>query len=575
MKTELISKLEELLTKEAGDVANDVHTLQKEYKKIWTIEFEKAKQQFINDGGKAKEFEYAKQPEDTKFEELLDKFTQLKKEWDIKIAADQAKNLIIRLEIIAKIKDLCQVSENVGAAVKMLQDLQTKWKETGAVSTHKYKEIQADYSKAVEEFYYNLKIFRDLQEHDLKKNFELKTELISKLQNLQQQENIKEAERLIKVYRNEWEEIGPVPNEKWEALKAEYRAALDETYTKIKQHYKGIEDQKENNLQSKLGLIEKAKELVNAATSAENIKWNEATEQLIALQTEWKNTGRTTEKENEKIWAEFRTICDGFFEKKKEFFAQLNEKFAANRKIKSELISKAEALQTNTDWQKTTADLIKLQETWKKYPSNGDKEEPKLFTKFRKACNTFFDAKKAYYENLDASYEGNLIQKEELLANLTNFELSADSKDNFEKLKAFAASFNAAGMVPLKDKKRVNDAFYGKLDELYEKLNLDKQEKANLQYKTKLERFVASENAYDLLRKEGDYLKKITDEINNNIRTYENNLGFFKNSKGSNAFMQEIEAKIDSEKNKLAELNAKRKSVSEELAKLREAMPTK
>jgi len=147
-----------------------------------------------------------------------------------------------------------------------------------------------------------------------------------------------------------------------------------------------------------------------------------------------------------------------------------------------------------------------LQDQWKKNPSNGDKEEPKLFAKFRKACNTFFDAKKAFYENLDASFEGNLKAKEEILTRLNDFKLSEDAKSNFDTLKAFSTEFNAAGMVPLKDKKRVNDTFYSKLDELYDQLNIDKKEKALIQFKTKLDKFVNAENAYELLKKENDFL---------------------------------------------------------------------
>lgn len=571
MKTQLITKLEELLTNEAGDVATEVRTLQKEYQKLWTLEFENAKQQFVDEGGKAKEFNYPKQPEDIHFESLIDKYNKLKKDNDAKIANEQAKNLVIRTEIVSKINDLTKLSDNVGAAVKMLQELQTQWKETGPVSSHKYKEIQADYSKAIEEFYYNLKIYRDLQEHDLKKNFENKTLLIEKLKTLQALENIKEAERLLKVYRNEWEEIGPVPNDKWDGLKTDYKTVLDETYAKIKLHYNAIEEKKENNLQAKLNIVEKATALANKVNQDASTKWGDATEQMLALQNEWKTVGRTTEKDNEKIWNEFRLICDSFFDKKKEFFAGLNEKFAANRKIKNELILKAQALQTSTDWQKTSNDLIKLQDTWKKYPSNGDKEEPKLFNRFRKACNAFFDARKAHYENVDASFETNLIAKEEILTRFNAFTLSDDLNTNREQLKAFASEFTNAGMVPLKDKKRINDVFYSRLDELYDKLNIDKNEKAVMQFKTKIERFVASENALDLLKKEGDYLKKIADEINNNVRTYENNLGFFKNSKGSNSFMKEIEAKIETEKAKLAELTTKRKLINEELGKIREA----
>lgn len=571
MKTQLITKLEELLMNEAGDVATEVRTLQKEYQKLWTLEFENAKQQFVDEGGKAKEFNYPKQPEDIHFESLIDKYNKLKKDNDAKIANEQAKNLVIRTEIVSKINDLTKLSDNVGAAVKMLQELQTQWKETGPVSSHKYKEIQADYSKAIEEFYYNLKIYRDLQEHDLKKNFENKTLLIEKLKTLQALENIKEAERLLKVYRNEWEEIGPVPNDKWDSLKTDYKTVLDETYAKIKLHYHAIEEKKENNLHAKVSILEKATALVNKVNQDASTKWGDATEQMLALQNEWKTVGRTTEKDNEKIWNEFRLICDNFFDKKKEFFAGLNEKFAANRKIKNELILKAQALQTSTDWQKTSNDLIKLQDTWKKHPSNGDKEEPKLFNRFRKACNAFFDARKAHYENVDASFENNLIAKEEILARFNAFNLSEDLNTNREQLKVFASEFTNAGMVPLKDKKRINDVFYARLDELYDKLNIDKNEKAVMQFKTKIERFVASENALDLLKKEGDYIKKIADEINNNVRTYENNLGFFKNSKGSNSFMKEIEAKIETEKAKLAELTTKRKLINEELGKIREA----
>ena len=83
-----------------------------------------------------------------------------------------------------------------------------------------------------------------------------------KIKAIQGLDNIKEAERLIKVYRNEWEEIGPVPNVRWESLKAEYKSALDDTYAKIKAYYNAVEESKENNLKAKQDIIEKARALV-------------------------------------------------------------------------------------------------------------------------------------------------------------------------------------------------------------------------------------------------------------------------------------------------------------------------
>lgn len=570
MKTILITKLEELLLKEVGEVAADVRTLQKEYQKLWTSEFENAKQVFIDDGGRAKEFEFPKQTNDIKFESLLEKYSKLKKDADSKIANEQAKNLIIRQEIVSKIKDISQLSDNVGAAVRMLGELQKKWKEVGAVSSHKYKDIQAEYSKAIEDIYYNLKIFRDLQEHDLKKNFELKTEIIEKLRALQQSNKIKETERLIKIYRNEWDEIGPVPAAKWEIIKQNYKEVLDQTYIKIKAHYHSFEEQKENNLKLKQEILEKIKELISSVEPKAN-KWNEATEKVISFQSEWKKIGRTKENENEKTWAEFRNLCDSFFEKKKEFFTGLNQNYSNNRKIKSDLISQAEAVQNSIDWQKTGLDLIKLQDTWKKHPGNGDKEESKLFFRFRKACNTFFDAKKKHFENIEASYDINLLSKEEMIKQFNEFKLSDDNNKNREQLKAFSTEWNTIGMVPMKDKKRINDAFYTRLDAFYEEMNIDKKEKGIIQFKTKIDRLAASENAFDLLLKESDFLKKLSDEINANIRTYDNNLGFFKTSKGSNSFLKEIIDKIEIEKNKVTELAEKRKLISEQLTIIRNA----
>ncbi len=575
MKTEIITKLEELLNKSASEAANDVRTLQKEYQKQWTSEFEQAKQAFVDEGGKAKEFVYEKHVDDKKIAELFEKHLKLKKEEDDKVNREQHKNLIIRQEIVAKINDLSQMSSNVGAAIKMLQELQTQWKETGAVSSHKYKDLQSEYSRVVENFYYNLKIFRELQEHDLKKNFELKQELLVKIKGIVSLENIKETERLIKIYRNDWEEIGPVPNEKWDILKGEFRKALDEVYGKIKAFYNAAEELKENNLQAKKNLVEKVKTLLAESLGGNVGKWNETTNKLIEAQNEWKTIGRTTQKDNDVVWGEFRTTCDEFFNKKKEYFNVVHEKQGEVKKAKMELIEKAEALQSSTDWQKTSQDLIRIQDAWKKQHLINEREEGKLFFRFRKACNAFFDAKKAHQEALGASLEGNVKGKEEIVERINAFVMRDDIAENVKQLKQFSTDWNAGGQIPFKDRKRLNEIFFNKLDELYEKLNLDKGEKVMLQFKNKLERLLLAENASELLQREADYFKKQIEEIQSNIKTYENNMGFFKNAKKDNPLLKEVNEKMDDAKQKIADFTAKRKIVVEEMNKLRNATEKK
>lgn len=570
MKQEIINQLEEMLSNpDASVVAHQMRTLQKEYQKMWTTEFEKAKQEFVEEGGKAKEFEYAKSAEDLKISALLDKFEKKKKEDDLKIAGEQSKNLEIRKEIIAKINDLSQVSDNIGAAIKKLIELQALWKTTGSVSTHKYKEIQAEYSKAIEEFNYKLSLSKQLQEHDLKRNYELKTELLDKIKALKELSNVKEAERLIKIYRNDWEDIGPVPNDKWDELKGSFRAALEESYSKIKVHYTSVEEEKEANLSLKKALVEKLKEVVTKGENATATAWNKLTNDIASLQAEYKTIGRTNQKDNDKVWAEFRELCDTFFAHKKAFFATHHEKQSGIKDQKQELITKANELKVSTDWQKTGLALIKLQEAWKKIPHAGG-DENKLYNKFREACNFFFDAKKNHFAEQDASYETNLKQKEELLQKLMALEITDNNSDTHTILKQFSTDWNAAGLVPMKDKKRINDAFYNRLDELYDKLKMSSTEKHLLQFNTKLERFANSENPELALKKEADYLKKQIDEINEKLKTYDNNAGFFKVSgKGPNPFMKEIEEKISAEKQKIKDFTEKRKLVIAELNKLK------
>lgn len=570
MKNTIITKLEEMIGQtDISAVAHQMRTLQKEYQTLWTSEFEKAKQEFVDEGGKAKEFEYAKHPDDVKISKLFEKLESRKKEEDNKVAAEQSKNLVIRKEIIAKINDLSQVSDNIGAAIKKLVELQKIWKETGSVSTHKYKEIQAEYSKAIEEFNYKLSLSKQLQEHDLKRNYELKTELLEKIKGIKNQTNIKEAERLIKIYRNDWEDIGPVPNEKWDELKGAYRLAIDEAYSTLKAHYSSVEEEKDANLEKKNALLEKIKQIIVKSETASGQVWNNLTIELTALQADWKTIGRANAKENDKVWSEFRALCDSFFEKKKVFFSTMHEKLSGIKSQKQELITKVNGLKDSTDWQKTGLAIIKIQDAWKKIPHAGG-DETKLFNSFRAACNHFFDAKKAHFSAIDASFDANLATKESILTQLLAFNLSEDTKANHSALKQFSIDWNAAGMVPMKDKKRINDAFYNKLDELYDKMNVSISDKMLMQFKSKIERFVNGENPEVALSKEADFLKKQIDEINARVKTYDNNLGFFKStSKGVNPFMKEIEDKINVEKQKIAEFNDKRKMVIDELNKLR------
>jgi hypothetical protein len=568
MKTELIEKLEALLQKEdISGIVSEVRTLQTNYEIALSQEAEKAREEHLSGGLAANDFVFQKQSEDLKIEELFRTYRELKKAHEKKVLLEQLRNQEVKHSIVEKIKALGNIQSQPGKAMKTLKDLQIQWNEAGSVSSHVYKDLQNEYSKAVEAFYYSLDIYKVLQEHDFKKNLELKTEIISRLEILGQHKSIKEIERLIKVYRDEWDEVGPVQNDKWEPLKAQWKSGLDLIYGKLKAHYAAVEELKEKNLIQKNLILEKATQLLTELPSNED-DWKKSTETIIALQKDWKSTGFSQKGKGEASWNAFRETCDKFFEARNIFLAQIKESRSGLRKQKNELIEKAEALSADTSWKETADKMIRLQADWKKIPSAGPHEEPRLFHRFRKACNAFFDARKKYFEDQDQAAASEVKTKEEFLTRLQSQEMTGDQASDKELLHRLRNEWMNGAPLPAKEKKRLNDQFYLLMDALYAKLNVNASELALIQYSNKLEKLQRDDTSGNLLQREFDSVKKQAEQIHLDILKYENNLGFFKVAKGDNPLLSEIHSKIASEKERLLEIKSRLKMAREALNKV-------
>jgi len=568
MKTDLIEKMEALLlTEDISSVSHEVRSIQIAFENELAKETEITRQEFTDNGGSPRDFKHVKQAEDLKLEQLFSTYKEQKKAQEKKILLEQLRHQEIKVSIIEKIKALGDIQTQPGKALKTLKDLQLQWTQAGNVSSHAYKELQNEYSKAVEKFYYSLDIYKVLQEHDFKKNLELKTEIVVKLQTLIQNSQIKEIERLIKVYRDEWDEVGPVQNEKWEILKAQWRSGLDIIYAKLKSHYKALEEQKEKNLALKAELLAKARELIIDIPMDEE-GWKKNTDQLLAIQKEWRSTGFTQKGKGETLWASFRETCDQFFEAKNVFYTAIKESRNELKKQKLDLIEKAEALSSSTIWKETSDKMIRLQAEWKRIPSAGLHEEPRLFYRFRKACNLFFDNKKKHFEAIDSAAENESKQKEELLTRFQAEKLSGDQASDREMLQKYRTEWFSGGPIPLRDRKRLNDNFFKHMEELYGKLNVNQAELSLILFSNKLDRLEREDHTGNLLQKEFDYIKKQAEQIHLDILKYENNLGFFKTTKGDNPLLSEIKNKIAAEKERLNQLKLKQKMAREALNKL-------
>ena len=497
---------------------------------------------------------------DTKIEELIVDFKDRRKAFKKKKEEEEKANLIAKKAILTEFKDLVENEENIGAAFAKKKEIQQRWKELGNVPKDKFEDIQSQYSKLNDFFNYNINIYKEIREHDLKRNYSLKNKIIFDLKALLEEKSIKKTQSALNQFLTDWDEIGPTFQEKWEELKNEFWGTVNELRTKIRSFYSAQAEKLEKNLEVKQELIERSKEFVTM--EADSIKgWNSATEKALALQGEWKKTGPVTKEKNKEVWEEFRLNFDAFFGKKNDYFKGLKKDNSKNQNRKKEIVAKAEEMKMSDDWKNTTLELKKLQGQWKEIGHTG-RGEQKLWEQFRSACDFYFNNKKEYFANRESIEAGNVEKKQAVIKEISEFKLPDNSNDAIQKLKEFSTQFLEIGNVPFKQKDIIYGEYKSALDKHYDSLKLDRKQKTRINYKNKLDGMVKKGNS-NTITKERDYLKRKLTNLNNEIGQYENNMGFFGNSKGAEQMKADIQKKIDKSKLEIETIRQKLKLIKD------------
>ena len=548
-------------------IGRDVNELRTRFDDF-VLEDERKKQVAVleaKENGENVEFEKEDDPIRNEFYEVYKEF---KSAWSLALdskKAIQSENLKQKRSLIARLKDLIANEEHIGAAFNAYKEIHEAWKLIGEIEREKRAEVQAEYSKLLEDFFYNMKIYRKLKEHDFHRNEQVKLEVIQKIKDLASNESLRDIEGLIKTYQNEWDEIGPVNKDRWEAIKGSYLEVVRSVYERINKFYEDKRAVQADNIEKKQILLSKAVELNSSISEVKTIKdWDEKTQELLSIQEYWKQIGFGPKKENEEVWQLFRTECDSFFANKKAFFDQLRSGFDAIVTQKEQIIAQANQLKESTDWKKTSEQLVALQKKWKNLGNAGQKNEQRLWKDFRSACDAFFNAKQGFYDEQDKLNETNLVAKRELISKIHAHVISEDKQQALADLKEFTSTFNEIGHVPMKEKDGVYTDFKTAIDAHYKSLKLEGEEKEKVLFQSKIETLKSSPNASKLLDREKADLRKQIDPLKQDVIQYENNLGFFANSKGANDLKKEVEKKIEFSKRKIDEMIRKIKMIPNE-----------
>lgn len=559
-KQGLVAALEEQLQRPIEAIRDDVNLIKVAFYTLRNAEVAAEREAFIANGNEEAAFAPKEDPDEVKFKELLNTIKEKRAEFNAEQEAAKEENLKKKQAIIDEINSIVGDPDNINKQYNRIQQLQQEFKAIGEVPAANVTETWKNYQKATENFYDLLKMNKELRDYDFKKNLEAKQQLCAEAEALDSLEDVLLAFRKLQDLHNQWREIGPVAKEIREELWTRFKDASAKINKKYQAYFENRKEKEKENEQAKIALCERI-EAIDIDALKTFAKWDEATKAIIALQEEWKKLGFASRKVNADLFARFRQTCDKFFARKAEFFKAMKEEFAANLEKKIALCEKAEALKDSTDWKKTADKLIALQKEWKTIGPVVKKHSDAVWKRFIAACDYFFDQKNKQTSSVHQAEHANLAAKREIIDAINALLADEAETEGAKKVRQLMKKWQEIGHVPFKEKDKIYAEYKAAIDKAFEKFDM-KETRAEL---SNFESSLGS-SSQDKIYRERERLVRAYEQKCNELKTYENNLGFFNaQSKGGNSMLKEVERRIQKIKDELAVLEQKIKLADEKL----------
>lgn len=463
------------------------------------------------------------------FKAVYLKYKKERAEYNRKLDEEREKNLVLKQAVIADLKALVEKQEDLGTVFPEFKELQARWRAIGQVPVQNFRTLNDTYQFYVEQFYDKVQINRDLRDLDFKKNLEAKEDFCAQAEKLSKEDNIVEAFKELQKLHEQWKEYGPVAKEFREQIWDRFKAATAIINKKYQEFFEKQKAVQAENLAAKEKICAQIEEIA-AKEIKSTSEWSDLTKTIEDFQKEWKSIGYASRKENQKVYDRFHAACDKFFDRKRVYYQELKNSLNANTDKKLAIIKEAESLSGSTEWKKTADRLIALQKEWKEIGAVPRKKSDQLWKRFRSACDTFF----AERDKHASSFAANLEAKKALIAEINAFD--GDSNDMDAKRK-FQDRWRAIGFVPMSEKEAVTKAFDEAIKEKFS-------------------------NTRAVNKSPKDKLMQRYRKLQQDIDTYENNIGFFAKSKNSQQLKEQMQERLDASKKQLSQLEEEIKALN-------------
>ena len=302
---------------------------------------------------------------------------------------DLKKNLESKVLLCEKAEALL-LEPNAINAFRDLQDFHNQWREIGPVPQESKNDIWERFKEATAQINKRHHEYFEKQKDDQKKNLDAKIALCEEVETLNQIEmkNFRDfdekADKVVELQKI-WRTIGFAPKKQNNKVYQRFRDACDAFFEKKRTFYSDNKEIQLNNLQKKIELC------IQVEALQESNDWKATSDALIKLQKQWKEIGPVPRKQSERCWKRFRKACDNFFNRKTEFFNDLDNSYEDNLKAKIVIIEELENFAPGGDVHVAFERLKELQRKWTEIGFVPFEKKDEIANRYRNALNNQFD----------------------------------------------------------------------------------------------------------------------------------------------------------------------------------------
>ena len=506
--------------------------------------------------------------QEIRLKELLNDFKERNRKRQEEIAEEQKANLTIKRELVERLRKLLSSSESFSIISKEYREITESWHNTGAVPPGDMRQIQGEFEHLREEFYDLQQINNEFRDYDFKKNLEAKELIIQRAKELAESADVTQAARELQDLHHRWRDVGPVAKELRKDLWKQFQELSAKINSNNQEYRNQQRTQEGENEAIKRGIITQI-EAINPNDIHTFKDWRTYTDQIKELQAQWRKTGRVPRAVSEELYLHFRTACDIFFDKRKEFMRDRNKQISEQGDRKRAIIEEIEQIVAEERWPEGHSRIQELQTEWNEMIHTNKHQA--LFKRFREACDTYYTHHKALYQAQREESKESVATAKQLLARAHELAaIESPSDADREEAVTLQRDFNQLGYMPRKTRRKLQDELKEQMDAFFNKLRAsDKPRGDRRGNRNNNRRNFGPTSPYG---EEYDRIQRRKEQLESDLQTYSNNKERLSvtSSAGEN-LLKMLEERCDSMQQEIDELDLKLRDIRKEQRAQQEA----